>query len=92
MVKLLSSIQHSFPFIHCIYLSVSLLATVIDVVEQERKELPEPAPVEDTNPEQDQGKPWCILPYSLSFIYLLSYFMIPDSTLGHRSCIEALVA
>jgi hypothetical protein len=76
---------------HCIYLSVSLLPTMIDPVEQERDELPEPAPVEDTNPEQDQGKPRCILPHPLSFIYFFSYFMIPDCALGHRSCIEALV-
>jgi hypothetical protein len=77
---------------HCIYLSISRLPTAIDSVEQEREELPEPAPVEDINPEQDQGKPRCILPYSLSFIYFLSYFMILDSALSHRSCIEALVA
>jgi hypothetical protein len=77
---------------HCIYLSISLLPTVIDPVEQEREELPEPAPVEDTNLERDQGKPRCILPHSLSFVYLLSYFMILDCAFGHRSCIEALVA
>jgi hypothetical protein len=77
---------------HYIYLSVSLLPTAIGPVEQEREELPEPAPVEDTNPEQDQGKPRYILPHSLSFIYLLSYFMILDCALGHMSCIEALVA
>jgi hypothetical protein len=77
---------------YCIYLSVSLLPTAIDLVEQEREVLPEPAQVEDTNPEQDQGKPHCILPQSLSFIYLLSYFMILDYAIGHKSCIEALVA
>jgi hypothetical protein len=77
---------------YCIHLSISLLPTVIDPVEQEREEPPEPAPVEDTNPEQDQGKPRLILPHSLSFIYLLSFFMILDYALGHRSCIEALVA
>jgi hypothetical protein len=32
----------------------------MDHVEQEHEEPPEPAPVEDTNPEQDQGKPRCI--------------------------------
>jgi hypothetical protein len=58
-------------------------------VEQEREELPEPAPVEATNPEQDQGEPRCILPHSLSFIYFLSYFMILDCALDHRSCVEA---
>jgi hypothetical protein len=77
---------------YCIHLSISLLPTVIDLVEQEREEPPEPAPVEDTNPEQDQGKPWCILPHSLSFIYLLSFFMILDCELRHWSCIDALVA
>jgi hypothetical protein len=45
---------------HCIYISVSLLPTAIDPVEQEREEPPELAPVEATNPEQDQGKLWCI--------------------------------
>jgi hypothetical protein len=45
---------------HCIYLGVSPLHIVIDHVEQGRKEPPKPAPVVGTNPEQDQGKPWCI--------------------------------
>jgi hypothetical protein len=45
---------------HCIYLSGSLLPTAIDPVEQEREELLKPAPVEDTNVWQDQGKPQCI--------------------------------
>jgi hypothetical protein len=77
---------------HYIHLSISLLPTAIDPVEQEREEPPESALVEDTNPKQDQRKPRCILPYFLSFIYLLSYFMILDCALGHRSCIEGLVA
>jgi hypothetical protein len=78
--------------VHYFYLSVSSLCIVIDHVEQGREEPLGPAPVEDTNPKQDQGKPWCILPHPLSFIYFFSYFMIPDCALGHRSCIEALVA
>jgi hypothetical protein len=45
---------------HDIYLSISLLPAAIDVVEQEREEPPELAPVEDTNPEQDYGKLRCI--------------------------------
>jgi hypothetical protein len=45
---------------HGIYLSISLFPTAIDPVEQEREESPKLAPVEDTNPEQDQGKPRCI--------------------------------
>jgi hypothetical protein len=32
----------------------------IDHAEQGREELPEPAPVETDNYEQDQGKPWYI--------------------------------
>jgi hypothetical protein len=53
--------QHAFlHLMHYIYLSISLLSTVIDPVEQEREEPIEPAPVEDTNPEQDQGNPWYI--------------------------------
>jgi hypothetical protein len=51
---------YSLHLMHCIYLSVSLLPTVIDPMEQEREEPPELAPVEATNPEQDQGKPQCI--------------------------------
>jgi hypothetical protein len=33
---------------------------VIDHAEQERAEPPEPAPVDDADYEQDQGKPQCI--------------------------------
>jgi hypothetical protein len=62
---------------HCIYRSISLLPTAIDLVEQELEEPLESAPVEDTNPEQDQGKPWCILPHLLSFIYL--FLLLYDS-------------
>jgi hypothetical protein len=93
MVKLLSNLHHSFPCTSYItFILVSHSCLLIDPVEQECEELPEPAPIEDTNPEQDQGKPRCILPYSLRFIYLLSYFMILDCVLDYRSCIEALVA
>jgi hypothetical protein len=41
----------------CIYLGVSSLHIAIDTVEQGREESPEPALTEDSNPEQDQGKP-----------------------------------
>jgi hypothetical protein len=33
------------------------MPTAIDPVEEEREEPSESAPVKDTNPEQDQGKP-----------------------------------
>jgi hypothetical protein len=46
--------------LHCIYLSVSVLPTVIDPVEQEHEEPWELALVEANNLEQDQGKPQCI--------------------------------
>jgi hypothetical protein len=62
---------------HCIHYSIPLLPTAIDLVEQERVEPPETAPVEDTNPEQDQDKPRCILPHPLSFIYL--FLLLYDS-------------
>jgi hypothetical protein len=62
-------------------------------MEQGREEPLEPAPIDNTNPEQDQGKPRCILPHPLSFIYpFFSCFMVLDCALDHRSCIEALVA
>jgi hypothetical protein len=32
----------------------------LDPVEPEPEEQQEPAPIEDANPEQDQGKPRCI--------------------------------
>jgi hypothetical protein len=45
---------------HYSYLSVSSFCIAIDHVEQGREEPLEPVPVEDANPEQDQGKPRCI--------------------------------
>jgi hypothetical protein len=77
---------------HCFYLSVSSLRIAIDHMEQGREEPPETALVEHTDPEQDQGKPRCILPRPFSFIYFFSYFMILECALGHSSRIEALVA
>jgi hypothetical protein len=41
----------------------------IDHVKQGPEETPELAQVEGVNTEQDQGKPWCIEPPSLSLIY-----------------------
>jgi hypothetical protein len=35
-------------------------AFAIDHAEQDPEELQELAQAEDTNPEQEQGKPWCI--------------------------------
>jgi hypothetical protein len=43
-----------------IYVGVSYLHIMIDHVEQGHKEPSEPAQVDDTNPEQEQGKPQCI--------------------------------
>jgi hypothetical protein len=62
---------------HCIHHNISLLPTVIDPVEQEREEPSELALVEDTNPEQDQGKPWFILSHPLIFIYC--FLLLYDS-------------
>jgi hypothetical protein len=77
---------------HCFYLGVLSLRIMIDHVKQGREEPPEPAPVKDTDPEHDQGKPRCILPRPLSFIYFFSYFVFLECALGHRSCIEGLIA
>jgi hypothetical protein len=77
---------------HCFHLSVSSLSIAIDHVEQGREEPLEPAPVEDTDPEQDEGKTRCILPCPLSFISFFSYFVILECALGHRFWTEALVA
>jgi hypothetical protein len=41
---------------------------MLDLMEQGPKEQHEPAQTEETNPEQDQGKPQCITPLSLTFI------------------------
>jgi hypothetical protein len=84
--------HHSLHLVHYFYLCVSSLRIVIDHVEQGHEEPLEPAPVEDTDPEQDHDKPRCILPHPLSFIYFFSCFMIPDCALGHMSCIKGLVA
>jgi hypothetical protein len=47
-------------FIHCIHVDISYLHIMIDHVEQERAEPPEPAPVETADYEQEQDKPRCI--------------------------------
>jgi hypothetical protein len=44
----------------CIAIILESCTFVLDLVEPEPEEQQEPAPVEDANPEQDQGKPWCI--------------------------------
>jgi hypothetical protein len=46
---------------HCIICRCLILALVaLDPTKPEPDELQEPAPVEDANPELDQGKPQCI--------------------------------
>jgi hypothetical protein len=45
---------------HCIYVVAHGCIFMIDHVEQGRVEPPEPAPVEGTAYEEDQGKPRCI--------------------------------
>jgi hypothetical protein len=64
MINVIMIMQHIAPCILCIaLLSVShTYAFVIDHAEQGPEEPPEPAQVEDTNPEQEQGKHWCIQP------------------------------
>jgi hypothetical protein len=63
MSKVLMIMHHVALCTPCIVLYVCCLILALfalDPVEPEPEELQEPAPVEDANPEQDQGKPWCI--------------------------------
>jgi hypothetical protein len=48
---------------------------MLDHAELESEELTEPTPVEETNPELNQGKPRCIPPPSLTFT-LKQYSML----------------
>jgi hypothetical protein len=64
---------------------------MLDTAEHEPEELQEPAPVEDVNLDQDQGKP-SASNHILEFCYNFILFMILDCALGYMSCIEALVA
>jgi hypothetical protein len=43
-----------------LYVGVSYCTFALDPMESEVEELQLPAPVEDANAEQEQGKPWCI--------------------------------
>jgi hypothetical protein len=62
MVKLLMIMQHIILCTTCIaFILVShTCIIVIDHMEQRHDEPPELAQVEDTNTEQEQGKPRCI--------------------------------
>jgi hypothetical protein len=53
---------------------------------------PEATSCVNTNLALDQGKPRCIKPPSLWFVYLHILFMILDCALGCRSWIDTLVA
>jgi hypothetical protein len=61
-------------YIICHRLLLPLFA--LDPAEPEPEELQEPVPVEAANPEQDQGKPWCIQPYSWVLFIILSYLWL----------------
>jgi hypothetical protein len=43
-----------------IYLVSHTCTFTLDPAEPEPEELQEPAHTEEANPEQEQGKPWCI--------------------------------
>jgi hypothetical protein len=87
MVKVLMGMQHITLYTSCIaFMLVSHTCIfVIDHVEQGPEEPPELAQVEDTNPEQEQGKPQWIKPLSLSFITFYILVVILDCALGCRS-------
>jgi hypothetical protein len=77
---------------HYTFVSVSYLHITIDPTEQEPEELQEPTQVEETNPEQEQGKPQCIWPSSLNFIYLYLSIMILACALSCTSWMDVVVA
>jgi hypothetical protein len=62
MVKLLMIMQHITLCTLCIafMLVPHTCIFAIDHAEQGHEEPPEPAQVDDTNTEQEQGKTWCI--------------------------------
>jgi hypothetical protein len=62
MVKVLMIMQHIIPCTSCIaFILVSHTCIfAINHTEQGHEESPEPADVEDSNPEQELGKPHCI--------------------------------
>jgi hypothetical protein len=71
MGKLFIIMQHitlCTPYIVFMLVSYTYII-VIDHAEQGRAEPLEPAPVEGTEYEQDQGKPRCIHPQSLSLFF-----------------------
>jgi hypothetical protein len=71
MGKLCIIMQHTTLCTACITLILVSHTCIIaiDHAEQGREEPPESAPVEGGNYEQDQGKPRCIQPQSLSLFY-----------------------
>jgi hypothetical protein len=75
MDKLCIIMQHITLCTPCIaFMLVSHICIfAIDHAEQGRVEPPEPASVEIGDYEQDQGKPRCIPPKSLSFIFDIFY-------------------
>jgi hypothetical protein len=52
---------------------------------------PQASSGEGTNLALDQGKPWCIKPPSLSFVYLYILIMILTCTLSCRSWMDVIV-
>jgi hypothetical protein len=62
MVKKLSIMHHNALCTPCIAFSIlsHTCAFTLDPAEEEPEEPLEPAQVEDTNPEKEQGKPRCI--------------------------------
>jgi hypothetical protein len=55
---------------------------MLDPAEQGPEESPVPAQAEETNPEQEQGKPQCINPCSLYFILNFCFMFHYDYALS----------
>jgi hypothetical protein len=84
MVKLCMIMHHgTLCTTYIVFMLVSRTCIfVVDHAEQGREEPPEPAQVEGANYEQDQGKPRCIPPKSLSFIFETLFIILFDCTLS----------
>jgi hypothetical protein len=63
---------------HCImWLLAHMCSYTLNLAESEVEESTEPPPAEEfANTELTEGKPWCIPPISLDFLFLINIYNI----------------
>jgi hypothetical protein len=94
MGKLCMIMQHTTlctPCIVCMLVSYTCIF-MIDHAEQGREEPSEPPPVKGANCEQYQGKPQCIPPHSLSFIFGTLIIILFDCALSLQDFCDTVAA